>query len=297
MACGMDHAYTHKDTGTRIFSAESDIPSLYYKSHMNVNTDGAARSYHPQDPNGSSIAYNNIANAITVAWNASGSRITCDNGKAKNRKGACYAEYIRAFEGARDLNYHPDKFPRVKTGSMIPWSVSEPHNWARPCQIPDGPNQGFFVSQTSLHLKPGPECDQSIYVDSLAINAVVRTKKTSWKSQGIVTDDGDLVVLRNRKNGTIAYAIHGDSGPADAVGEGSIALTASLSGKTVLPSDTYQQIKKLSVDSVDYLIFPANDVIRHYGKLQTITQDMIDRYGAEVFEKWGGLARLESCSK
>ncbi|WP_175651822.1 glycoside hydrolase family 75 protein [Pseudomonas sp. Marseille-P9899] len=295
-ACEMSHSFTHNGSHTKILSASKGTPSLYYRTKMNVNTDGASRSYHPDDPNGSNIAYNNMANAITAAWNASGQRITCDGGKAENRKGKCYAEFIQSFEGARDVDYNPGKYPRVETGSIIPWLKTGSIDWPRPCQIAEGTNKGFFVSQTSLRLSAGSTCDPSIYVDSLSINAVVHPRLTKWSSQGIVTDGGDLVVLRNRNNGKIAYAIHGDRGPEGKLGEGSIALTSNLSGTPVLSTDSYKEIKKLSLASVDYLVFPASDVVRHFGKTETITQDKIDQYGTEIFEQWGGVARLNACA-
>lgn len=295
--CGMTQKYTHGSTGVKIFSSSQGVPSIFYHSKMNVNTDGAARSYHPDDPNGSRIAYNNMANAITEAWSASGRKITCDNGKAKNRKGSCYVEFIRSFEGARDINYNPNRFPKFKTTNIIPWEVDTSVGWSVPCQNKSKENAGFFVSQTSLRLKGGNSCDQGVYVDSLSINAVVYPGYTSWYAQGVLTDKGDLVVTRNRDTGAFAFAINGDAGPSEKVGEGTIALASLLSGKEVLPTDTYKDVKKLALESVDYLVFPANDIVKHFGREHDITQEDINVYGEEVFGAWGGVARLDACVK
>ncbi|AIR87727.1 glycoside hydrolase family 75 protein [Pseudomonas cremoricolorata] len=296
VSCAMAPAYTHHGTGKTIYSASEQIPSLYYRSRMSVNTDGAARSYHPDDPHGKTLAYNNIVNAITSAWDASGHRIDCAKGNARERDKKCYMSYITAFEGARALGFDSSKYPRVLTGNIIPWTKATRGTRSTPCIQLEGDNTGFFVSQTKVRLGAGDKCNQSIYVDSLTIHAVVYPKNTRWESQGIVTDGGDLVVLRNNKTGKIAYAIHGDTGPENGLGEGSIALTSYLSGKPVAATDTYSHIKHLAVKSVDYLVFPANDVLKHFGRGQPVTQDQIDQYGQAIFSAWGGVARLDACS-
>lgn len=297
--CDMEPSYVHKGAkfNTSIFSAKKGTPSLYYRANMDVNTDGAARSYHPEDPRAKKIAYNNMGNAITKAWNSSGQLIVCDGGDARNRKGKCYEEFMSAFEGARDNNYNPETYPKIKTGSIIPWSIDNQFGWETPCRIKDEPNAGYFVSQTSLWLKSGPACDQSNYVDSLKINAVVYPGGIRWSSQGILTDKGDLVVTRNRSTGAIAFALHGDSGTSDKIGEGSIALTSALSGQKLSPNPSYTEVKKLAVNDVDYLIFPANDVEKFYRHKGGTTQTRIDEYGKDVFKTWGGLARLNACAE
>lgn len=298
VSCDMDPAYVHKgaNSKTSIFSAKSGIPSLYYRSNMDVNTDGAARSYHPDDPRAKTIAYNNMGNAITKAWDKSGHPIACDGGDARKRSGICFEEFIIAFEGARANNYNPEKFPKVETGSIIPWAIDNQLGWKVPCQIQEGPDKGYFVSQTSLWLKGGPICDQNTYVDSMTINAVVYPGGIRWSSRGVFTDKGDLVVTKNRATGVIAFALHGDSGPKDKIGEGSIALTSALSGQRLSPNASYSEIKRLAVNDVDYLIFPANDVEKFYRSKGGTTQDGIDEYGKDIFETWGGVTRLKACT-
>ncbi|AIR91749.1 hypothetical protein [Pseudomonas cremoricolorata] len=73
-------------------------------------------------------------------------------------------------------------------------------------------------------------------------------------------------------------------------------MTSYLSGKPVAATDTYSHIKHLAVKSVDYLVFPANDVLKHFGRGQPVTQDQIDQYGQAIFSAWGGVARLDACS-
>lgn len=292
--CGMDMRFSLSDT--KVYSATSGVSSLFYKSNMDVNTDGAARSYHPDDPRGESLAYNNMGNAITKAWNHRGRKITCDSGNASNRIGSCFNEYISAFIGARDSNYHPGVFPRIETKYIIPWSYDEQLGWSVPCTIKSGPNKGFFVSQTSLRLKHGDQCDPSLYVDGLNINAVVYPSHAGWSSMGVITDQGDLVVTRNSDTGVIAFALHGDAGPSNKIGEGSIALAAELLGQAVPENAVYSQISKLALPNVEYLVFPAHDVERYFRNTGGVTQSRINEYGTKVFAEWGGIERLDQCA-
>lgn len=127
----------------------------------------------------------------------------------------------------------------------------------------------------------------------MTINAVVIPGGAKWKSQGIVADSADIVVTRNRQNGKIEYAIIGDTGPANSLGEGTVALAASLGGVTLNGTETYSAIKKLALRDVDYLILPSYDVKKK--RPGPITQSKINELGAEAFEAWGGVQRLDSC--
>jgi len=76
--CDMTHVATHPDpAGTRILSSETGVPALYFHADMDVNTDAAARSYHPDDPRGQTKALNSIANPISRIFDATGNDITC----------------------------------------------------------------------------------------------------------------------------------------------------------------------------------------------------------------------------
>lgn len=115
-------------------------------------------------------------------------------------------------------------------------------------------------------------------------------------SQGVPTDDGDLVVVRDMDNGKIAFAINGDRGPRNAIGEGTIALTATLSGVNLSGQETYDQIRKLARSRVQYITFPKDDIRRLVGIGKPFTQNDIDNFGKKVFEEWGGIERLAACS-
>lgn len=291
--CGMSHVATHIDPGkTRIFASTKGIASLYYSAKMAVNTDGASRSYHPDDPRGQKLAYNNIANAISRIFDATGNDLTCSP-----RSGECYARFIRTFEAARDASYNPKGHPRITTEGMIPWKMDSTRGWKVPCLNQNDPFKGYFISPTSLLVDPAKDaCDQSRYLDSLTFGAVVLPTDVRWLSQGVPTDDGDLVVVRDMDNGKIAFAINGDRGPRNAIGEGTIALTATLSGVNLSGQETYDQIRKLARSRVQYITFPKDDIRRLVGIGKPFTQNDIDNFGKKVFEEWGGIERLAACS-
>jgi hypothetical protein len=290
--CGMNQIATHGDKDkTKIYASSSGFASLYYQANMDVNTDGAAKSYHPDDPRGRKIAYNNIANAIERIFDATGKDITCSP-----RQGPCFDSFIKTFEAARDARYNPKGTPRFTTGGMIPWQKDTSLGWDVPCTNKDSPFEGYFVSQTSIMVDPKKEiCDQSRYLDSFAINAVVLPKGVKWSAQGTATDGGDMVVVRDAGSGRVAYAINGDTGPATVIGEGTIALTAALAGVKLTGKETYTEIRKLARPNVQYVTFPKDDIRKLVGV--TYTQADINKVGEELFNRWGGVERLDACGK
>lgn len=290
--CAMSEIVRHGDENhTRIYASGSGLPALYYKADMDVNTDGAARSYHPDDPRAARVALNNMGNAISHIYSSDGRRYDCSP-----RSGECYQRYISTFEAARDANYKPTGVPRIETENIIPWRIDPQLGWKVPCTIESGPYAGFFVSQTGTIADSDKDvCDQARYLDALAINANVLPGGVDWRSQNTETDKTDLVVTRHLANGRIAYAINGDSGPANKIGEGSVALTAALGGVTLQGNETYTTIKQLALPHVEYLIFPTQDIRRlTNGRFD---QADIDRFAEVAFETWGGIARLDACSQ
>jgi hypothetical protein len=199
------------------------------------------------------------------------------------------------FEAARDANYAPTGVPRIETSGIIPWKENPSFGWPTPCTISSGPNAGYFVSQTAVVVDSSKDvCDQSRYLDSLTVNVNVLPLGAKWRSQGVITDTTDLVVARDRETGEIAFGLNGDRGPANKIGEGSIAFTAALSKAHLSGTETYAEIKKLARPEVDYLIFPTHDVRKILG--DRFSQADIDLLGFEIFQKWGGETRLLACA-
>jgi hypothetical protein len=268
--------------------AKTGTPSLFFEADLDVNTDGSSRSYHPHDPRGSSLALNNIANAIERIFDASGTDVTCSP-----RKGPCFQRFISTFEAARDSDWVPTGHPRITTDGMIPWQKQGGR--LKPCLITSGPHGGYFVSQTSLIVdRSKAECDQARYLDSLAFNAVVLPKYAKWSSQQRVLAEGDLVAVRNPLNRELAFAVVGDRGNPNKLGEGTIRLAAQLSRKLIAGNETYAEVKALQLDVSHVVAFPQTDLRKSLG---AFTQVDIDRLGRDAFEEWGGEARLAACAR
>ena len=289
--CSLSLAATHTDPArTQIWATTAGEKALFFTADLDVNTDGAARSYHPDDPRGERIALNNMGNAITRMFDAQGRDVTCSP-----RRGACFTRFIETFEAARDAGYDPDGHPRVETRHIIPWRFNPALGREAPCTIQSGPHAGYFVSQTAMIVDPDAGiCDQRRYLDSLRMNAIVLPRRIDWRAQGVPTDGGDLVVLRDRGTHNVAFALVGDRGPAHKIGEGTVALAATLGGVGLAGTETFQEIKRLARPRVDYLIFPTRDVPRMTGG--RFDQSTVDRLGREALEAFGGLARLEACA-
>ncbi|WP_297587595.1 hypothetical protein [Roseibium sp.] len=137
--CGptKSEVFKHSEGETKLMASKrGEHPTVFYRSDLDVNTDGTSRSYHPDDPRGERIALNNMGNAISEAWNADGDKVTCDGGDARNRQGNCFDEFILAFEGARDVKYHPQKFPKFKTKWIIPWAAHSIPNCNKGAKLP-----------------------------------------------------------------------------------------------------------------------------------------------------------------
>ncbi len=284
--CGAVRHVRHTDPArTQIWTTPNGVASLLFVAHLDVNTDGAARSYHPDDPRGKTLALNNIANATSSIHAADGSDLAC-----APIKGECFERYIRTFEAARDARWVPAGAPQWRSSGMIPWQKTAGGDQV-PCTITDGPFKGFFVSATAFPADQdkGP-CDQARYLDSLSFHAVVLPGRTPWAA---AVANGDLAVIQDLQSGRIAFAIVGDRGPRNALGEGTIGLAATMSGVTLTGTETYAQVKKLARPRVLYLVLRGQGIRQRVPG--TLTQALIEQHARSAYEAWGGDARLAAC--
>lgn len=284
--CDATKLATHTDDAkTTIWAPAHGPTSLFFFSNLDVNTDGSSRSYHPDDPNGRSKALNNIANATSSIRDADGNDLDCSP-----RQGKCYELYITTFEKARNAQWATSGVPQWRSDDMIPWAKNA-SGASVPCTIPEGPFKGYFVSETSFAVDPSqPDCSQLRYLDSLVFQAIVLPAGTAWASSA---KDGDLAVVKDLGSGVTAFAIVGDRGPSDEIGEGTIALAATLGKATLNGSETYTQIRKLVRADVVTLVLNGNN-IRDKEK-GALTQALIDQNVKAAFDQWGGEDRLAAC--
>ncbi|MGH9678673.1 MAG: glycoside hydrolase family 75 protein, partial [Candidatus Acidiferrales bacterium] len=94
---------------------------------------------------------------------------------------------------------------------------------------------------------------------------------------------GDFSVVWNLRNGRSSFAIFGDVGPADRIGEGSIALAVNLGIRSDARNGGARR-------GILYLVF------RGSGNGRPRTLEEINTEGEQLFRGWGGSAQLEQCA-
>jgi Fungal chitosanase of glycosyl hydrolase group 75 len=173
-----------------------------------------------------------------------------------------------------------DSIANAKRGDRFVGVITGPDG--TPIVQKRGPYKGFYVSPTSLHAAGGRESNPATYVDARRIPYIALPRGLA--EQFSVTL-GDLAVVVNQKNGRAAFAIYADSGPADKIGEGSIALASAL---RVNSDPRHGGIQE---EEITYLLFPKSGLGQ--GKLRTARD--IRHSASKLFRQWGGAGRLKAC--
>ena len=212
---------------------------IVFKAPLAVNTDGSPTSYNPQDARGKVNALNTVCNAIAVY------KVSETNGKNLCVTNGRYTEAINTFEKWRDSGYLT-----VPNGYRITWknvlaATKDSNGNEIPCVFSNGIYKGFFGSLTNLQNglpdDQQGECQAKNQLDSLEIpHLVLAGGANPVKTFGAKV--GDLLVAFNPANNQMAFAIIGDTGPANNLGEGSVALNMTLLKKQTPPKnkqDTY----------------------------------------------------------
>lgn len=278
--CNMTVAFQQPDEGGRInVYADAAVGALLFVDDLKINTDGTRRSYSVQDFWGKSRALNNLCNAMSDACAG------LSNKELQKRR-----ELTQAAEAAG--------WP---SGMLEETRISRsiiPFRQGKPCPAVDG----FLVSATALAKRNITDaCDISNYVDALAVPALVIPRSPSGGTSGFASRGaavGDLAVAMTPSSDRVVYAVVGDTGPAQQLGEASIALNGKLLGRTGEPAN-YDEVrgrgqyqgKGWSVPRAAVLIFPkTRDAANPY-----LTTGQIDPAAKQAFDAWGGVPRLKAC--
>jgi hypothetical protein len=283
--CGMSEAFKQRDgnakDGRTSVWADKDQASLLFVESLNVNTDGTRRSYSVDDFWGEKTALNNLCNAMSDA---------CYGLSSAELKGRRIATQQAAAEGWPE--------PLLKATKISPSII--PLKKGKPCP----PVNGFLVSATALH-KPNVAdvCDISNYIDALIVPAIVLPKNPSKNQLSEFAKRnakvGDLVVAMVPGAADPVYAVVGDSGPHDELGEGSVALNGKLLGKTSEPVN-YLEVRgkgefkghAWTVPKTVVLVFPGTrDIANPF-----MTVSRIEDSAKKRFDSWGGVERMRSCA-
>jgi hypothetical protein len=101
-----------------------------------------------------------------------------------------------------------------------------------------------------------------------------------WANLG--TKLGDFAVVIRPETGVCAYSVYAEQGSHNDIGEGSIALANALG----IPSNA----KSGGVaHGIVYIVFHGS------AKGWPLSQQEIDQNGANLFAKWGGVAKASLC--
>jgi hypothetical protein len=190
-----------------------------------------------------------------------------------------------------DGGYHAYN-PDGRSGLDYLGNAGKPGNWwalvtdnGRPSGNPviqseNDPAPGFYISTTSLEDTGQPRHDPRRYVNAEAINFFVLPGRLNL--EGFNTKLGDFGVVIRPETGAYDYALYADVGPANKIGESSIALAHSLG----IPSSP----KTGGVaHGIVYIVFAGTS------KGWPLMQTDIDQAGAALFGKWGGIAKAKDC--
>jgi Fungal chitosanase of glycosyl hydrolase group 75 len=144
-------------------------------------------------------------------------------------------------------------------------------------QAASDPAPGFYVSTTSLEDATKDRKDPLRYVNAEGLNFIVLPGRLNLGAKL-----GDFAVVIRPATGAYDYAVYADVGPANKIGEASIALASALG----IPSNP----KSGGVaHGILYIVFPGS------AQGWPLSQPEIDQYGAALFAKWGGTENAKAC--
>lgn len=180
--------------------------------------------------------------------------------------------------------YHPEN-----TGLDDLANAGAPGRWEGLAKDGDGqpfiqgsndPFPGYYVSATALADHSKAVNDPARYVDASKIPFIVLP---GGMARQIGARPGDFAVVFNERNGKSSFAIYGDVGPADRIGEGSVALAENLG----IHSDARNGGAHRGVI---YLVFPGS------GNGRPRTMDEINGEGQKLLQSWESAHFKNACS-
>lgn len=256
--------FKHAEIGNvPIFEQSEGDRAVLFESQMQVNTDGAPDSYHPDD-----IGITHICNGVSV-------------GASCSWKAKCLDDFNKAkaegFGGGTKICF----FAMATNSSGIPL-----------IQGPDDPKPGYFVSTTALKQPGSAVKTPAAQLDSNEIPFAVVPGPWQKSSGGKYPKLGDYGVAYRKSTGKMEYFVVGDVGPAKKLGEGSVALHLSLGNDPFVDRfGKRRAYRGIGGRDVTYLMFPGS------GPSETrMSADSIRSEGKKLLDRFGGEERLKACA-
>jgi len=202
--------------------------------------------------------------------------------KADDFSAVIYQTGLNIDADGSPFAYHPE--PDSNKGLDYLADAGHPGNWwgivtldGQPIiQGARDPAPGFYVSTTSLMNSDYFVTDSRRYVNASEIPFIVLPLKHDNFGGRL----GDVGAVVNFNNGKVAYVIAADEGPANKLGEGSVALAKVLG---VNPNARNGGVSS----GIGYCFFPNSGD----GKPKTLQE--INQLGAKLFSQFGGAKTLK----
>lgn len=262
-ALSPEFTFSHEEIGKLKVFRDPATKAISFASQMQVNTDGAPDSYHPDD-----IGITHICNGVSV-------------GQSCTWKASCLPEFRQAkaehFKGPTKICF----FAMATDAQGVPIIQGD-----------TDPKPGYFVSTTALH-QPGENIrTPQAQLDSNTVPFAVIPG--NWQTSGNPGPKlGDFGVAYRRSNGKSAFFVVGDTGPRNKLGEGSVALHQALGNDPfMMRLDVRRARKNISGRDVVYLLFPTTAQAGQ--KFDTAS---IDRLAGAQLQAFGGIERLKECAE
>jgi hypothetical protein len=255
-------SFHHAEIGTVQVFRDPGSKAIAFASQMQVNTDGAPDSYHPDD-----IGITHICNGVSV-------------GRSCTWKAKCLSDFRQAkaehFKGPTKICF----FAMAADTQGVPI-----------IQGNTDPKPGYFVSTTALH-QPGENLrtPQAQLDSNIVPFAVI---PGTWQRSGNPGPKlGDFGVAYRRSNGKSAFFVIGDTGPKNKLGEGSVALHQTLGNDPFMDRFGVRRARKgIGGRDVVYLLFPNS---AQFG--EHLDAASIERFASPLLERFGGIEKLKQCA-
>jgi len=180
--------------------------------------------------------------------------------------------------------YHPDNTgldDLANAGNPGVWEgLAKNANGEPIVQGPNDPFPGYYVSSTALADRSKAANDPARYVDASKIPFVVLP---GGMARQLGARPGDFAAVFNPRNGKSSFAIFGDVGPFDRIGEGSMALADSLGIRSDARNGGARR-------GILYLIFPGSG----NGSPRTIEE--INAAGQRLLLEWESFLSPDDCA-
>ncbi|HEV2523290.1 MAG TPA: glycoside hydrolase family 75 protein [Candidatus Acidoferrales bacterium] len=179
--------------------------------------------------------------------------------------------------------YHPENLgldDLANAGSPGVWQgLAKDANGEPFIQGPEDPYPGYYVSETALADRSKPASDPTRYVDASKIPFVVLP---GGIARQLGARPGDFALVFNQRNGKNSFAIFGDVGPFDRIGEGSMALAENLGIRSDARNGGARR-------GILYLVFPGS------GNGRPRTLEEINSEGQKLLQEWESSIRMDTC--